>query len=785
MRFKQIANIAILLLSFCPVKAQKNLFVKYSLSGFVREKGSRETLSNANVYIEELKTGTSTNNYGFFSLTVAKLDSITLKISYSGYETLIKRISTKDLQNSSLIFELSEKTVLLDETIVKQEENEQHENSQMSTLKLSIKQAKLVPALLGERDLLKVFQLMPGIQKATEGTAGLYVRGGSADQNLILLDEATVYNASHLFGIFSIFNGDAIKSMELLKAGFPARYGGRVSSVVDVQMKDGNKQAFHGEATLGLISAKVMLEGPIKKDKSSFLFSGRRTYFDLFTSPAFGGGTATYYFYDLNLKLNYEFSVKDKVYLSSYLGKDNGSLTESSTISTSKGALIWQNITSTFRWNHLFSQRLFLNSSFIFSDYHYTVSDEQTNTQGVPYQLKYSSGISDFGLKLDLDYVLSPNNMLKMGVTATNHRFNPNTVSEQSTDINQTTQADIKFQEMGVYLEENCKIGKVSLNLGLRGSIFGVNGKTYTYLEPRISSVFPLKNNMSIKVSYTQMNQFVHLLSNSGTGLPTDLWVPSTEKIAPQQSQQIALGLYKDLEKLSVSIEGYYKYTNHIIAYKEGTNSLLLNGPAGLIDERKNTTWEDNVTTGQGWAYGTELFLQKKTGKLTGWVGYTLSWTQHQFDELNKGERFWAKYDRRHDVSIVGLYQLSKNITLTGTWVYSSGNLFTLPLSRIQLITPELNPATSTTFYNTVTYGERNNFRAEAYHRMDVGCQFNKQKKWGERTWEISVYNLYAHLNPFIYKTVTTIDSQGNLTNNLKKVALFPIIPSVSYKIKF
>jgi hypothetical protein len=761
---------------------------KYTISGFVREKNSKETLPYANVFITKLGFGTVTNAYGFYSLTFSAIDSVIVRASFLGYENSYWILLKEGNTTLNHDFELIEKTVLLNETVVESSKEEIAENQQMSTLKLSLRQAKQIPALMGEKDLLKIFQLMPGIQKATEGTAGLYVRGGGADQNLILLDDATVYNTSHLFGFFSVFNGDAIKNMELYKGGFPARYGGRISSVLEVQMKDGNKQALHGEATLGLVSAKVMLEGPIKKDKSSFLFSARRTYFDILTKPSFAGGNATYYFYDLNLKLNHEFGIKDKIYLSSYLGKDSGSLTERSATAITEGGLNWQNITTTLRWNHLFSQKIFMNTAFVYSDYQYEVYDQQS-VQNSEYNLNYSSGIKSLGLKVDLDYVLKPTHLLKMGVILTDNKFTPSAITRNETKINTNTQISqsIVAQEFGLYVDDNLQFGKLKLNIGLRFSGFNVGTKTYTQIEPRFASTVILSKKWGLKTSYARMTQFVHLLSNSGTGLPTDLWVPTTEKIQPQRGQQVAIGIYKDLtdKGYHVSLEGYYKKTEQIIAYKEGSNALLVNGPVGLIDQQKGASWEDNVTTGQGWAYGTELWIQKKTGRLTGWLGYTLAWAENQFDELNGGQKFWAKYDRRHDISVIGMYQLSSQVTLNGTWVYSSGNVFTLPLSNIQLTTPQLNPASVTTFYNISTLGERNNFRAESYHRMDVGCQFNKQKKWGERTWEISIYNLYAHLNPFLYKTKADIDTKGNVIYSLKKVSLFPILPSISYKIRF
>lgn len=775
-------------LSLCHGQSEKRSFTKYSISGFVKEMGSQEALPGAVVFIKELNIGTVSNNYGFFSIAIASLDTVTAQVSCIGHETLTLRISKGDhLMHVSQDFELSVKSNLLNEVVVNSDYENEVENQQSGVLKLPIEQAKLLPALLGEKDLLKIFQLMPGIQKATEGTAGLYVRGGGADQNLIILDEATVYNASHLFGFYSIFNGDAIKNMDLYKGGFPARFGGRVSSVVDVRMKEGDRQTFHGEATVGLLSTKVMVEGPLKKNRSSFLFSGRRTYLDLLLKPNFNGGAATYYFYDFNLKFNYDFSSKDKIYLSSYTGKDYGLLIQN-TNNFSKQGLNWQNITSTFRWNHLFSQKLFMNTSLIFSNYTYNVSDEETVNNKL-YVLNYSSRIRDLSAKIDLDYAASTNQTFKAGFLITHHLFTPSSIVQSTSDTtsDQNTKELIDSNEFGVYLEDEVQMGNFKWNIGTRISGFSVNTKTYMNFEPRLSSVFALPNNWSVKASYTHMTQYVHLLSNSGIGLPTDLWVPTTNRIAPQKGDQVTLGLIKNLpvSKLILSIEVFYKKNNSIIAYKEGSNALLVNGPAGLADEQKNNSWQNRVTIGQGWSRGFELFIQRKQGRLTGWLGYTLSFTQQQFDSLNNGQRFWANYDRRHDISLVGIYRLNGHVNLTGSWVFATGNVYTLPLSTIQLATPQLNPNQQPVVSNATTYGERNNFRAEPYHRMDLGCQFTKKKKHYERIWELSIYNVYGHLNPFLYQVESNIDAQGNVQNTLQKISLFSIIPSLSLKIKF
>lgn len=761
---------------------------KFTISGFIREKGSGELLPGVNVYLPEHKVGTSTNSYGFYSITFPESKNVKISITSIGYQT--DTLTIHLIKNIEEDFFLQSTNTLLEEIVVKKKDGElSSENPQMSVLNTPISQMQNVPALLGEKDMLKVLQLMPGVHKGAEGSSGLYVRGGGPDQNLIILDDAPVYNAFHLFGFFSLFNGDALKSVELTKGGFPARFGGRLSSIIEMKMKEGNKEALHGDVSLGLISAKATIEGPIQRGKSSFLLSGRRTYFDLLFNPNSQNSTTNFYFYDFNAKMNFDINRKNKLYISSYFGKDDGKLGGINNNEVS--GLYWRNATATLRWNHLFSEKVFLNSALIFSDYLYKVYDSKLDLNKQNYELSYGSSINDLGVKMDLDWLPNPNQTFKMGLIATAHRFTPSSIIlvDNTTNTNLNQSQEIPTTEAGIYVEDQVKIFQhLRLNIGLRETFFRTDNTNYINTEPRLSIAYTLPNHWALKASYALMNQYIHLLSNSGEGLPTDLWVPATNKLSPERSEQVAIGFTKDIieSSINISLESYYKKMNNIIAYKSSTNSLLIDGPAGLVkDNQKNLSWEANATSGQGWAYGTEFLIQKKVGRFKGWLGYTLSWTENQFDELNFGQKFFAKYDRRHDASVVGIYELTPKITLSGTWTYSTGNVFTLPLSSYQASIPAILPYDKNVTYNVVGFGNRNNFRAEAYHRLDVNIQFYKKNKKLERFWDIGIYNLYNHYNPFFYRTETTYDISGNLVNSLKKVALFPLIPSVSFRLKF
>lgn len=758
---------------------------KYTISGYVREAGSQESLPGVAVVNLKTKTGTVTNNYGFYSLTIPA-DSVDLFVTYVGYVPYkSKFVLAKD---TTITIDLG--VVELNTVVITDEQTERvSDGTQMSTISIPVEQIKAIPALLGEKDVLKVVQLMPGVHAGNEGSSGFYVRGGGADQNLIILDDATVYNAYHLFGFFSIFNGDALKSVELTKGGFPARYGGRLSSVLEMQMKEGNKQEFHGEAGIGLISSRLTLEGPIIKGKSSFLVSGRRTYIDALIYPflppenKFG-----YFFHDFNAKVNYDINPNNRLYLSGYFGKDKFYAKFNSGLGYSdKAAMDWGNATATLRWNHLWNDQLFSNTSFIFTNYKLGIGYEQ-RYQGDNFSLNYSSGIQDVSLKQDFDFAPGPNHFIKFGGVTTYHKFTPSAIVVKSSyePDNQFNQKVLEAYESGIYVEDDWKMtSRLKVNLGFRLSHFNTQKKHYFRPEPRVAARFMIDENSSVKACFTIMNQYLHLLSNTGIGLPTDLWVPATKNVAPQQSWQVAMGYARDIPKykLMVTAEAYYKKSSDVLGYKDGASFLLF----GDFDEGNEIQWEQNVTSGVGESYGFELLIQRKIGKFTGWVGYTLSWTTLQFDSINFGEKFYARYDRRNDISVVGIYEINDHITISATWVYGTGAAITLP--QAEYVVTDHDPVNGQATvpsggweWYVNDYGGKNSFRMAPYHRMDVGVQFHRQMKHWERTFEVSFYNLYNRKNPFFY--YIGYDSYSNV-RRLKQVSLFPLIPSVSWTIKF
>lgn len=773
----------LLFLSGAVLHAQKK---KLTFSGTITEAGSGETLPGVIVICPEYEVATTSNNYGFYSIT---LDSAaTLLFRFTGYAPYMVKVD--ESTPSRLNVQLGAGETTLREIVISAEETRKvSEETRMSTIDVPIDQIKKIPALLGEKDVLKVIQLLPGVQKGSEGNSGFYVRGGGPDQNLIILDDATVYNASHLFGFFSIFNGDALKSVELVKGGFPARYGGRLSSVLEMQMKDGNKEKIEGEAGIGLIASRLTLEGPIKKGKSSFLVSGRRTYIDALVYPFLPDDEkAGYYFYDLNAKANWVLDDKNRLYISGYYGKDRFYFRPRyEDGSSDDGSFLWGNASATARWNRIIGDKSFSNTSLIFANYNLGIRFKTTSDIN-NFELRYNSGIRDFSLKHDIDWRPNAKHYVRTGGIVTYHRFTPSASVVRSSDqFENRNDAEIYDSfENGLYIEDDWTItNKIKANIGLRLSHFTTQGENYFGLEPRFSGRYMLSDDLSFKASYALMNQYLHLLSNTGVGLPTDLWVPATDRVAPQRAQQVAAGFAKDLSKprLTITIEGYYKRMNNIIGYKEGASFLTI----GEFGRDNEVTWEDNVTSGTGESYGMEFMVQKKVGKLTGWIGYTLSWTTLQFDELNNGEKFFARYDRRHDLSIVGIYEIKENVTLSATWVYGTGQAITLPLADYVSIahdptntTASLYQAFPGTNFST-DYGGKNAFRMAPFHRLDIACQWRKKLKRSERTFELGVYNAYNRANPFFY----TINTRFDGSSYLSQISLFPILPSVSWTYKF
>ena len=761
--------------------------------------------------------GTATNQYGFYSLTLPA-GEVEITYSYVGYNT--RTVGFRLSRDTVLNINLGSATQLLQEVVVTAGRTAQiQETTQMSAVSLPVAQIKALPAFLGEVDVLKALQLMPGIQSGNEGSSGLYVRGGGPDQNLILLDGVPVYNVSHLFGFFSVFNADAVNNMEVFKGGFPARYGGRVSSVVDINMKEGNMQRFHGEGSVGLVATKMMLEGPVVKDKTSFIVSGRRTYIDALAAPIIArenrkaGNKKTikvgYYFYDFTAKINHRFSEKDRIYLSAYMGDDkfySGQKdkhayikedTEITEKSDSDAGLTWGNITAAFRWNHIFTNKLFGNTTLTYSRFRFDVHSKEENTtifQSL-YRTKdsqkeysfmenrYNSSIQDWCGKMAFDWMPSPNHHVRFGANAIYHTFNPSALTVRDTADNRIYGNNKRYAwETAAYFEDDIHLTKrLKTNIGLHWSSFAIDGKFYHFLQPRVAARYLINPQLSAKASYSRMAQYVHLLTNSSIGLPTDFWVPTTPLLRPQTSHQTAVGLAKNYkDDYEISVEGYYKTMANVMEYKEGANFLSLDGEI-------NNSWEQKILQGDGRSYGVELFVQKKTGSYTGWVGYTLSWTDRRFDELNGGKRFFYKYDRRHDVSVALVKRFSDKIEASGTWVFGSGNCVTVPIGIYEVTHPmgdlyeQSRPGYDRFQYD---YGERNGYRMKPYHRLDLSVAFIKAKKWGERRWVLGVYNAYNRKNPFYIDVIQKHRPEGRQFKYVQ-YSLFPIIPSISYNFKF
>lgn len=763
---------------------------RHTVSGIVVERGSRETLIGATVVVVGKTAGVATNAYGFYSITLPEADSVVLEFSYVGY--VPQRIAVGLRRSQTLNVELVPATHDIEQVVVNAESRTSSRSAQMSVVELPIRQAKAIPMLLGEKDMLKALQLMPGVQSGGEGNSAIYVRGGGPDQNLIILDDATVYNVFHLFGFVSLFNGDSIKNIDLIKGGFPARYGGRLSSVLDIAMRDGRKDSLGGEASIGLLSSRLMLEGPIIKDKASFLVSGRRTYVDLFMRPVLKSmdGVENFgcYFYDLTAKLNWEVNARNKLFLSGYFGRDKIYVEyndkESEPPVEDKQGEVWGNATATLRWNHIFSNRLFSNLSVIFSNYRFDIYSSMMakGDSTIISSRSYQSGIRDYGLKYDFIWYPNPNHTVRLGAVATLHNYRPEVKIVRDDYATIDTRDEMLYQQLetALYAEDEVRVGSLGVvNLGARMSAFRLgDGSIRPHFEPRASLTAYINDHSSIKASYALMNQYLHLLSNTGTGMPTDLWVPATENVPAQRSWQVALGYAYDLRAwhTTLSAEAYYKQMSNVIAYLPGASQLsfgLKHAVAG------GSTWERNVTIGTGNAYGLELMAHRKNGRLQGWVGYTLAWVKHRFELINHGRPFYPKYDRRHDVSIVVTYDYSDKIKLSATWVYGTGNYINLPVSHYELKTFDGSGGRG----NQDAYTEINEFRMSPYHRLDLAAQFYNYKGRTTRIWEVGLYNAYNHLNPYYY-TLSLHPTRYDV-RTINKVGMFPILPSISWTIKF
>ncbi len=819
---KQLFSVTILLLFSFAVFSQK-----ITVSGFVENAETGERIIGANVYNQKLGFGTASNVYGFYSLTFKQKIS-RLTVSFIGYQTQTVDLSLR--KDTVINFAMVPNTEL-EEVIVTGKQNAV-KTSQMSSIDIPLHAVQKLPVLFGETDVLKTIQLMPGVQSGSEGTSGVYVRGGGPDQNLILLDGVPVYNVNHLFGFFSVFNGYAVNDITLIKGGFPARYGGRLSSVIDIRMKEGNMKKFSGEASSSFIASKISFEGPIIKDKTSFIISARRTYLDAIAAPfmklfsAFAFDTekfsAGYFFYDINAKINHKFSDKDRLFLSIYTGKDKAYVKSEENWDTYGNTnryktdfdLHWGNITSALRWNHVYTPKLFGNTTITYSRYSFitAITEEDTYTSWSDpsdntvyhdkFGISYLSGIEDYAIKADYDFLPSPSHKIKFGANGIYHIFKPGVSALRVSDDENKQNIDTTYgskniyaREYAVYAEDDIRIGKfIKFNIGGRASALSVQDTFYYSLEPRISARFLITDKWSVKAAYSEMTQYLHFLTNSTIGLPTDLWLPATKRIPPQHSVQYAAGTAISLpHNLNLTIEAYYKDMTNLIEYKEG---------AGFFEDPEDGNlagigWEDKVEIGKGNSYGAEIMLSRNIGNLTGWLAYTWSKTNRRFENISFGQEFPYRYDRRHDASIAVTYKFNDKIDIGATWVYGTGISVTLaqqrylPLNSIEdLIEQKKNSGVEYYYYgdNSVEYyGKRNNYRLPDYHRLDLSINFNKKVKYGTRTWNVSVYNAYNRKNAFYVDFTGGMftDNVNTKKRQLMKYSLFPIIPSVSYTYKF
>ena len=758
-------KLAMLFFSIAPLIAYTQ---KITISGYVKDAASKEAMIGASVINANTKTGTASNQYGFFSITVPVTDTIELLISYQGYKIAAKKIIAK--KNIRVDVLLENNTGTLGEVIITSGKNNRNvQRPQMGVIDVPLRAIKSLPVLLGERDIMKIIQLLPGVQGGQEGTTGFYVRGGNLDQNLVQLDEATVYNPNHLFGLFSTFNVNAVNNVQLIKGGFPAEYGGRLSSILNITMKEGNKTKYETEGAIGLLSTNLTFQGPLKKNKSSFIISARKSHINLLLKAAPTTGTA-YGFYDINAKVNFEAGSKDKFFGSFFKGNDDAAYTNTGSLNYATG---FGNSTGTLRWNHLFGGKIFANTSFIYNDYHLALSTSQNNF----YSLLYTA-VKDVTAKTDLTITPNTKHKIKAGFTYTYHTLSPSSFSARiprrgnKLTINKNNINKLYSNEIAFYAGDEFDVSKkVAVNYGLRIPVFSTSQKKYSFIEPRITAKLSAGADASVKFSYTQMNQFIHLIPNSTAGLPTDIWLPSSKKTKPQNATQYAAGYFKNFKDnaIETSVEFYYKKMNNQVLFGEGKQLRI------------NVNIDSLLVYGKGESYGAEFFVKKNTGKLTGWISYTLSKTTQTFKDLNFGKAFPFKFDRRHSLSATSSYQLTKRWTLSAVFVYSSGVAFTVPTGRIST----LNAATIFEG-NYYAYDARNNYRLAPYHRLDLSASHKKIgkifKHHYEREWTFGLYNTYSRQNPyFVYFQIDAATSKPTA----KQVSLLPIIPGVSFNFKF
>lgn len=800
---------------------------RFTISGYVTDRASSETLIGANILENRRATGTASNSFGFYSLTLPEGEA-ELTFSYLGYESRQSRFTLA--RDTLLNVSLTSNNRLAEVLILSDKREAGIESTAMGAHDIPMTQIRHTPTLLGEADLLKTIQLMPGVQAGMEGFAGMYVRGGSPDQNLVMLDGIPVYNADHLLGVFSIFTPEAVKNTTLFKSSFPARYGGRLSSVVDVRTNDGDLQRYHGALSIGALTDKLHIEGPLRKGRTSFSLS-TRIIPTIFLPNGFNAGSdnwsyndysihdrnrGNYYFYDVNAKLSHKFDDRNRLFLSFYKGKDRYAISDESLtkyistpsnrdIEKSEDKLSWGNTIAYARWNHVFGSRLFGNATLSYNQYRMGLKSgmEQTDIRHneifdqYSYRSHFTSGIRDWSTRMDFDYTPVPQHHIKFGAEFIHHTFRPGVSTSKVQNIdNGAVQEDTLYhtsstramhgQELSLYAEDNFNVtSRLSLNAGVRAALFHTQGKSYYSLQPRLSARYDLGRGFAAKASYTCMAQYVHLLTSTPLSMPTDLWVPITKDIRPMYANQYSIGgYYSGLPGWEFSIEGYYKQMRHILEYQEGTSFF-----------GTSTNWEEKVEMGEGRSFGLEVMAQKTVGKTTGWLAYTLSKTDHRFKDgtINHGQWFPYKYDRRHNLSLCLNHKFSDRIDVGASWIFNTGGCITVPEKSTLILTPDGE------IEETGYISRRNNYRLPSTHRLNIGINFNKKTKHGMRTWNVSLYNAYNAMNPNIVYSeyepglyFSQPDGNGNYIEyktegkaTIKKLTILPCIPSVTYTYRF
>lgn len=790
MNLKYILAILLIIISLS-VSAQNSS--KSTISGHIKDSSSGEDLIGAMLRVQEMPSmGAVTNVYGFYSLTLPD-GKYTFVFSYVGYKSEVRKITLN--KGVQIDVELTPSAKNLEQVEIYGERSDANVTSpEMSVTKVTIKEVEKIPVIFGERDVMKTIQLLPGVKSEGDGGAGFFVRGGSADQNLILLDEAPVYNASHMLGFFSVFNADALKDVKLYKGGMPAKYGGRLSSVMDINMRDGNNKSFHAKGGIGIIASKLSVEGPIVKDKGSFIISGRRTYADVFLNFSTNEQqrNSQLFFYDLNLKANYRVTDKDRIYLSGYLGRDKFGF-------NNDFGFDWGNRTATMRWNHLFSDKLFSNTTVLYSDYNYVFKATFNDKT-----IEAGSDIRDINLKEDLTYFLNDRNKISFGGNIVHHTFTPGDIKvDGEIQVDNTLEKRYSL-ESALYVSNEQKITDFfQITYGLRysnftqigpGSIYTFNDlgelvktteykdwekvKAYNGLAPRLSALYLINSKSSVKASYARTYQYLHLVSNTTSSTPTDVWLPSSNNVKPEIADQVALGYFRNFKKnmFEFSAEIYYKNIQNAIDYRVGAEVNF------------NPYVEGDLIFGKGRAYGLELLFKKRIGKFTGWVSYTLSRVEKQFDEINTNSWYPARQDRTHDVSIVGMYEISERLNVAATWVYYTGSAVTFPSAKYQIDGMIVN-----------YYTERNGYRMPDYHRLDIGVNWDgkhytyklnpetgKKEKVPKKfisSWNFSVYNAYGRENAYSISFQVS-DNDPNKTEAVQ-LSLFRWVPSITYNFNF